>query len=50
MAAACDEIAKPPEGVFDFDATVKDDPHQGTTYVVDTFNYYRNREVRALEK
>ena len=34
-----------PEGVYDFDASVKDDPHQGTTYVVDTFNYYKNREV-----
>jgi len=33
-----------PEGVYDFDASVKDDPHQGTTYVVDTFNYYKNRE------
>ena len=38
------QVAKAPEGVFDFDATVKDDPHQGTTYVVDTFNYYRSRE------
>jgi len=35
---------KPPKGVYDFDASVKDDPHQGSTYVVDTFNYYRNRE------
>lgn len=43
-AAASVEIVKLPEGVYDFDATVKDDPHQGTTYVVDTFNYYRNRE------
>jgi len=34
----------PPKGVYDFDASVKDDPHQGSTYVVDTFNYYRNRE------
>ena len=38
-------VVKPPEGVYDFDASVKDDPHQGTTYVVDTFNYYKNREV-----
>lgn len=43
-ASACDAIEALPEGVFDFDASVKDDPHQGTTYVVDTFNYYRNRE------
>ena len=46
-ASACDAIEALPEGVFDFDASVKDDPHQGTTYVVDTFNYYRNREVRS---
>lgn len=49
-AAASVEIVKLPEGVYDFDATVKDDPHQGTTYVVDTFNYYRNREVRTTAK
>ena len=44
-APVAEAIVKPPEGVYDFDASVKDDPHQGTTYVVDTFNYYKNREV-----
>jgi len=43
-APVAEAIVKPPEGVYDFDASVKDDPHQGTTYVVDTFNYYKNRE------
>ena len=46
-APVAEAVVKPPEGVYDFDASVKDDPHQGTTYVVDTFNYYKNREVNT---
>jgi hypothetical protein len=39
-----------PAGVFDFDATTRDDPHQGGLYVKSTFSYYKEREVILIKK
>jgi hypothetical protein len=38
-----------PPNVVDFDAQNADDPNQVSEYVNETFQYYKNREVRRQE-
>ncbi len=40
----------PPPGVVDFDAANADDHNQVSDYVMDVFQYYKNREVRRREQ
>lgn len=43
--SASNERVLPP-GVVDFDAQNMDDPSQASEYAMETFQYYKNREVR----
>lgn len=47
---ACPEPARvlPPEGVPDFDGETLGDPMQHSDYVMETFQYYKNREAQFM--